>query len=87
MLSEKILLLIHANFRGGLPTILQEFYQVAFRRKIYRSIEELQADLDVWLAYYNNDRTHQGKMCCGRTPMQTLIDGKGAWHDKITAIE
>lgn len=67
-------------------TILQEFYQVAFRRKIYQSIEELQADLDDWLATYNNDRTHQGKMCCGRTPMQTLIDGKEAWHDKITTL-
>ncbi len=67
-------------------TILQEFYQVAFRRKIYRSIEELQADLDDWLAYFNNDRTHQGKMCCGRTPMQTLIDGKEAWKDKITTL-
>jgi transposase InsO family protein len=50
-------------------TILQEFYQVTFRRKIYRSIEELQIALDDWLAYYNNDRTHQGKMCCGRTPI------------------
>ena len=59
-------------------TILQEFYQVAFRRKIYRSIDELQTDLDEWLSYYNNARTHQGKMCCGRTPMQTLIDGKEA---------
>jgi transposase InsO family protein len=67
-------------------TILQEFYQVTFRRKIYRSIEELQNDLDDWLAYYNNDRTHQGKMCCGRTPMQTLIDGKEAWQDKITTL-
>lgn len=67
-------------------TILQEFYQVAFRRKIYRSIDELQADLDEWISYYNNDRTHQGKMCCGRTPMQTLIDGKEAWHDKITTL-
>jgi transposase InsO family protein len=67
-------------------TILQEFYQVTFRRKIYRSIEELQNDLDDWLAYYNNDRTHQGKMCCGRTPMQTLIDGKEAWKDKITNL-
>ena len=27
-------------------TILQEFYQVALRRKLYLSIEELQADLD-----------------------------------------
>ncbi len=67
-------------------TILQEFYQVAFRRKIYRSIEELQIDLDAWLVYYNNDRTHQGKMCCGRTPRQTLIAGKEAWHDKITTL-
>ena len=67
-------------------TILQEFYQVAFRRKIYRSIEELQADLDNWIAYYNNERTHQGKMCCGRTPMQTLVDGKEAWRDKITTL-
>jgi transposase InsO family protein len=67
-------------------TILQEFYQVTFRRKIYRSLEELQSDLDDWLAYYNNDRTHQGKMCCGRTPMQTLIDGKEAWQDKITKL-
>ena len=67
-------------------TILQEFYQVTFRRKIYRSIEELQRDLDDWLHDYNYKRTHQGKMCCGRTPMQTLIDGKEAWHDKITTL-
>jgi transposase InsO family protein len=67
-------------------TILQEFYQVTFRRKIYSSIEQLQNDLDDWLAYYNNDRTHQGKMCCGRTPIQTLIDGKEAWRDKISIL-
>jgi len=45
-------------------TILQEFYQVAFRRKIYRSIEELQHDLDDWLHDYNYERTHQWKMYC-----------------------
>ena len=67
-------------------TILQEFYQVAFRKRIYLTIAELQADLDDWVAHYNNERTHQGKMCCGRTPMQTLIDGKEAWRDKITTL-
>ena len=67
-------------------TILQEFYQVAFRRKIYQSIEELQYDLDEWMVYYNSARTHQGKMCCGRTPMHTLIDAKEVWDDKITAL-
>lgn len=56
-------------------TILQEFYQVAFRKKIYQSIEELQKDLDEWIDYYNNDRTHQGKHCNGRTPLQTFSDG------------
>lgn len=64
-------------------TILQEFYQVAFRRKLYLSIEELQIDLDEWMRYYNHSRTHQGKMCCGRTPFQTLIDGKEAWNEKM----
>lgn len=67
-------------------TILNEFYQVTFRKKIYLSIEELQIDLDNWLHYYNHTRTHQGKMCCGRTPIQTLIDGKEVWHDKITKL-
>lgn len=64
-------------------TILQEFYQVAFRRKLYRSLEELQTDLDSWLFEYNTHRTHQGRMCCGRTPMQTLIAGKEAWNEKV----
>jgi transposase InsO family protein len=67
-------------------TILQEFYQVAFRKKIYRSIEELQIDLDEWMSHYNNDRTHQGKMCCGRTPMQTMIEGKAAWNEKVNNL-
>ncbi len=56
-------------------TVLQEFYQVTFRKKLYQTVEELQVDLDAWLEYYNRERTHQGKMCCGRTPMVTFIDG------------
>ena len=63
-------------------TVLQEFYQVTFRRKLYTSIEDLQTDLDAWLVHYNTARTHQGKMCCGRTPMETLEDGKQLWQDK-----
>lgn len=64
-------------------TILQEFYQVTFRKKIYESIDELQKDLDEWMDYYNNQRTHQGKMCCGRTPMQTLVEDKQIWMEKF----
>ena len=64
-------------------TILNEFYQVAFRRRLYQSLEELQADLDTWIDSYNTQRTHQGKMCCGRTPMQTLIEGKSLRAEKV----
>jgi transposase InsO family protein len=64
-------------------TILQEFYQIAFRKHIYTDIESLQKELDEWIHYYNNERTHQGKMCCGRTPMETLVDGKQIWREKF----
>jgi hypothetical protein len=46
-------------------------------------MEELQVDLDEWLAYYNHERTHQGKMCCGRTPIDTFVDGKKTWQEKL----
>lgn len=64
-------------------TILEEFYQVAFRKKIYDNLEELQQDLDQWVVHYNHERTHQGKMCCGRTPMETFLDGKKIWQEKV----
>ena len=47
------------------------------------SIDVLQADLDEWLHHYNQERTHQGKMCCGRTPIETMIDGKEIWQEKF----
>jgi len=64
-------------------TVLQEFYQVTFRKKLYENIDDLQTDLDDWLIYYNNERTHQGKMCCGRTPIETMNDGKQIWQEKL----
>jgi transposase InsO family protein len=63
-------------------TILHEFYQVTFRKKLYTDLDSLQVDLDEWLVYYNEQRTHQGKMRCGRTPMATLEDGKRIWKEK-----
>ena len=53
-----------------------EFYDIAFRKKIYRSLEELQIDVDEWLKKYNHHRPHSGKYCYGKTPMQTLLDSK-----------
>jgi transposase InsO family protein len=53
-------------------TIQNEFYAIAFRKKIYQSIEQLQTDLDLWMNDYNVNRTHSGKFCFGKTPLQTL---------------
>jgi transposase InsO family protein len=64
-------------------TILNEFYNVTFRTKVYTTLDELQKDLDNWIYHYNYERIHQGKMCCGRTPMQTLLDGKKTWDEKV----
>jgi hypothetical protein len=63
-------------------TILNDFYQVAFRKKIYATLEELQEDLDAWIVAYNHERTHQGKMCCGRTPNATFEDSKRICREK-----
>jgi transposase InsO family protein len=53
-------------------TIQEEFYAVAFRKKLYDSLAALQKDLDEWMAYYNNERAHSGRYCFGKTPMQTF---------------
>jgi Integrase core domain/Winged helix-turn helix len=55
-------------------TIQNEFYASAFRRKLYNSLEQLQEDVDAWMGEYNNERTHSGKYCYGKTPMQTFIE-------------
>ena len=48
--------------------------------------ETLQADLDAWVDAYNYERSHQGKMCCGRTPMQTLLEGLTLWVEKVSEL-
>ncbi len=66
-------------------TVLDEFYRVAFRKRIYRTIDELQVDLDTWLAEYNNQRPHQGRWCYGKTPTQTLIAALPLAKEKLMA--
>ena len=66
-------------------TMLNEFYRVAFRKKIYRTLEELQADLDVWIQEYNEQRPHQGRWCYGKTPMQTFLDSVPLAKEKMLA--
>jgi transposase InsO family protein len=55
-------------------TMKEEFYDIAFRKKIYSTIDELQLDVDQWLFKYNEQRPHSGRYCYGKTPMQTFRD-------------
>lgn len=64
-------------------TILNEFYKVAFRKKLYRSLDELQKDLDEFMYRYNNERSNSGRRCDGRTPMQTFKDGIPLYHQYV----
>jgi len=64
-------------------TILDEFYRVAFRKRIYQTIDQLQTDLDAWMQEYNQARPHQGRWCFGKTPMQTFLDTTPLAREKI----
>jgi transposase InsO family protein len=66
-------------------TLLNEFYRVAFRKKLYASLEELQADLDAFLVEYNERRPHQGRWCYGKTPLQTFLDSVPLAKEKMLA--
>lgn len=64
-------------------TVLDEFYRVAFRKRIYNNLDELQKDLDTWIKHYNEERTHSGKYCFGKTPMQTFLDSLPLVKEKM----
>jgi hypothetical protein len=62
----------------GLLNLAEELGSVSneFRKVVFETIDQRQKELDTWIEFYSTERTHQGKMCCGRTPSGTLIDGK-----------
>ena len=66
-------------------TVLNEFYRVTFRKKLYHTLDELQSDLDLWLKRYNEERPHQGRWCYGKTPMQTFVDSIPLAKEKMIA--
>lgn len=45
--------------------------------------ESLQADLDQWIAYYNEQRPHSGRYCFGKMPMQTFADSLNLAKQKM----
>ena len=67
-------------------TLLDEFYRVAFRKKVYDTVDALQLDLDAWLTIYNEQRTHQGRWCFRKTPMQTFLDTAPVAREKQNSV-
>ena len=57
-------------------TMQEEFYAIAFRKKLYNTLEALQSDIDQWIDFYNSERPHSGRYCFGKTPMKTFADSK-----------
>lgn len=55
-------------------TMQDEFYAVAFRKKLYQQLEVLQTDLDQWMHHYNEERPHSGRYCYGKTPIETFLE-------------
>jgi transposase InsO family protein len=64
-------------------TMQDEFYAITFRKKLYQDLETLQADLDEWLQYYNEQRPHSGRYCYGKTPMQTFRESLNLAKQKL----
>ena len=54
--------------------MLDEFYRVAFRKKLYAAIDGLQADLDDWVKNYSEERPP------GSPPASRRAAAKKAWR-------
>jgi hypothetical protein len=53
----------HTRRRRAAIAVLDEYYRIAFR---YGTIDQLQADLDVWMTEYNQAHPHHGRLCYGK---------------------
>jgi transposase InsO family protein len=57
-------------------TILEECWRPSFARSLVPRIGGLSRDLEAYLAYYNTERAHTGRLTQGRTPYETLIGAR-----------
>lgn len=55
------------------------------KKRLYRTLDELQSDLDLWLKQHNEERPCKGRWCYGKAPMQTLIDSIPLPKEKMIA--
>jgi len=60
--------------------------RVAFRKKISPTLKALQAKLYSWMPTYNAQRSHQGRWCYGKTPIQPGIESLSVAKEKMPAV-
>jgi transposase InsO family protein len=58
----------NGNVEALHKTILDECWRPAFARYIYPRYTALRRELDTYLAFYNHDRVHHGRLTQGRIP-------------------
>lgn len=56
-------------------TLLDEHFRIKGRTKFYETVDEMQIDLDEFLAFYNAERPHQGRNMNGRRPLEVFEAG------------
>jgi len=59
-------------------TILHEHWRVAFRRRYFTQRRELEWSLQIYLAFYNDERPHQGYRTRGLRPANLCWGAKGS---------
>jgi len=59
-------------------TILHEHWRVAFRRRYFTHRRELEWSLQIYLAFYNDERPHQGYRTRGLRPADLFWGAKGS---------
>jgi len=77
------------RFQG---TVLHLHYRTAFRYRFYTSADDIDADLQAWLRFYNFERPHRGYRTRGRRPAEifyadcpALLVAKGWDADEFTS--
>jgi Integrase core domain len=65
--------------------VLDDFYRAVFRKKVYRSVVEIQAEWGAWMRGCNEERSHQGRWCFGKRPPQTFLDSLPLARQKLIA--
>lgn len=57
-------------------TILEECWRPSFARSLVPKLGGLVRDLEGYLAFYNEERAHTGRLTRGRTPYQALVGAR-----------